>query len=364
MIDKFAIPSPAVTIDLDIAQKNIFQLIERAKKANIKVRPHMKVHKSAYFAKKQIEAGACGVTTAKLSEAEVMVANGIDNILIAYPVFGKEKWERFGSLNRKANLVVTVDSLEIANGLNEIGDQDHPVHVLIEVDFGIHRCGVQPGEEFIKFASKIKEMKGLRIDGVFTYNGLIYASKSIDEIRQSAESEAKLLLDCQRRLQELGIATLTLSGGNTPDILALDKMKGITEIRPGNFLYNDVSGMDLGVAAEQDCALRILATVVSVPCAGHATIDAGSKTLTSDGAAKSSGYGYIVGMPDVKLVKLNEEHGYLSYAPCIRSFKVGERIEIIPNHACVISNLCDMVFGIRAEKIVAEIPIEARGKNY
>lgn len=364
MITKDQLPSPAVIVDLDIAQKNISRVIKSTQEAGINLRPHMKAHKTVYFAKKLIEAGACGVTAAKLSEAEVMVENGIDNILIAFPLFGREKWERFGNLNKKAEILTTVDSLEIAKGLNAVGTKEHPVHVLVEVDFGLHRCGIQPGHDFIQFALALKNLEGLKIDGVFTYNGLIYGSKTVDEIREFAKSEALLLKECAKQLKSIGIEAGILSGGNTPDILALDQLTGISEIRPGNFLYNDVSGLNLKTAYEEDCAIKIIATVVSTPVPGYATIDAGSKALTSDLAANAQGYGRIVGRPDVSIVKLNEEHGFLKHDPATRKFSVGDRLEIIPNHACVISNLCDFVYGIRGNMVEKEIKIEARGKNY
>lgn len=360
----YEIPSPAVVVDLDIAERNINRVTNAAKKEGIHLRPHIKAHKSVYLAKKQIEAGANGITAATLSEAEIMAEDGIDNILIAYPILGKEKWERLKKLNQKAHILTTVDSMEIANGLNEIGTNDLPVNVLIEVDFGTHRCGVQPGDEFIKFALKLKEMEGIKINGVFTYNGLIYGSKSLDEIRNNAEAEANLLIKCMKQLEDIGIKASISSGGNTPVTLALDKMRGISEVRPGNFIFNDVSGLDIGTAEEKDCAIRILARVVSTPLPGHATIDAGTKTLTSDSATRSPGFGYVAGMPDVSIVKLNEEHGLLKYDPNIRKLHVGQVIEIIPNHACVISNLCDYIYGVRNGKIEKEINIDARGKNY
>ncbi|HHV95536.1 MAG TPA: amino acid processing protein [Clostridiaceae bacterium] len=360
----YDIPSPAVIIDLDVAERNIYRVTNAAKKEGINLRPHIKTHKSVYLTKKLLEAGAKGITVAKISEAEVMIENGIDNILIAYPVLGKEKWERLRKLNRIAQIMTTVDSMEIANGLNEIGTKDYPINVLIEVDSGTHRCGVQPGNDFIKFALKVKEMEGIKIRGVFTYNGLIYGSKSLDEIKSHAEAEANLLKKCVEQLKDIGIEEPISSGGNTPITIALDKMKGVTEIRPGNFIFNDVTGLDLGVAEEKDCAIRILARVVSIPLPGHAAIDAGSKTLTSDTAARSPGFGYIVGMPDVKIVKLNEEHGLLKYDPDKRKLSIGQVIEIIPNHACVIPNLCDFIYGVRNGKIEKEIKIDARGKNY
>lgn len=360
---KTELPSPAVFIDLDVAERNIERLARVAREIGIQVRPHIKAHKSVYLARKQLEAGACGVTVAKLGEAEVMCEHGINDILVAYPIVGEEKLTRLRRLLRRARITTTVDSMEVARGLATLGTKERPLPVLIEIDAGIHRCGRQLGEEALRLAQEVSQLEGLAIQGLFTYNGQIYESRSRTELEASAKAEAKLLTDAAALFTSHGLSVSVLSGGSTPATLVLDQMRGLTEIRPGNYVFHDVTALDLRVAKEEDCALRVLATVVSVPLPGYATIDAGSKTLTSDLAIHRDGYGRVVGMPDIKIVKLNEEHGYLRYDPARRQLKVGDRVEIIPNHACVIPNLFDSIYGLRGDEMEVEIRIEARGKN-
>lgn len=363
MIRKETLPSPAVIVDLDVAERNIQRVASAAQTLHLNLRPHIKAHKSVYFARKQIESGAKGITVAKIAEAETMANYGFDDILVAYPVVGQEKIERLKKLHQRINITTIVDSLDAANGLAQVGSSDHPFPVLIDIDSGIHRGGRQPGKDTLEFALKLNGMDGLKIRGLFTYNGGIYLSKSREEMAQSAESEAKLLSDMAQVLKNQGIEISVLSGGSTPAIVVLDHLQGISEIRSGNYLFYDVSALALGIAQVDDCALRVLATVVSTPLPGYATIDAGSKTLTTD-LSDYDGYGYIVGKPDVKIVKLNEEHGFLRFDPNRYQFRVGDRVEIIPNHACVLPNLCDVLYGIREDVLEREIPIEARGKNY
>jgi len=363
VIRKEILPSPAVIVDLDIAERNIQRVASAAQASHLILRPHIKAHKSVFFARKQIESGAKGITVAKIAEAETMANYGFDDILVAYPVVGEEKIERLKKLHQRINIATIVDSLEVANGLAQVGSPDHPFPVLIDVDSGIHRGGRQPGKDTLEFALKLNGMDGLKIRGLFTYNGGIYLSKSREEMAQSAENEAKLLKDMDLVLKNQGIEISVLSGGSTPATVVLDHLQGITEIRSGNYLFYDVSALALGIAKIEDCALRVLATVVSTPLAGYATIDAGSKTLTTD-LSDYEGYGYVVGKPDVKIVKLNEEHGFLRFDQERYQFRVGDRVEIIPNHACVLPNLCDVLYGIREGVLEREIPIEARGKNY
>lgn len=363
-IAKTELPSPAVLVDLDVAERNIQRLAKAAQQAGIQVRPHIKAHKSVYLAKKQLEAGACGVTVAKLGEAEVMCDHGVKDILVAYPLVGEEKLARLRQLHQRARITTTVDSLEVARGLATVGTKEHPLPVLLEIDAGIHRCGRPSAEEALRLAREVSRLEGLAICGLFTYNGQIYQSQSRAEIEASARAEAKLLTDAAALFRSQGFVVSVLSAGSTPATLVLDQMAGVTEIRPGNYVFYDVSALALGVAKEEDCALRVLATVVSVPLPGYATIDAGSKTLTSDLATHRDGYGQVVGMPEVKVAKLNEEHGYLRYDPAQRQFQVGDRVEIIPNHACVVPNLFDSIYGLRGDKLELQIDIQARGKNY
>ena len=362
-MNKFNLPSPVVVIDLDIVDRNINRVANEAKKANVNMRPHVKTHKSIYFAKKQLAAGAKGISVAKISEAEVMVEYGMDDILIAYPIVGTEKALRLKKLHERIKVMTILDSLEIANNLAQVGNAERPLPVLIEIDTGLHRGGCLPGEDALKLAQKVNEYEGLSVCGVFTYNGLLRLSKSRAELEERAELEVKMLCETAKLFEKNGIQVSVISGGSTPSIAVLNKYSNITEIRSGNYIFYDLSAMSLGLASLEDCALRVLATVISVPSSGAAIIDAGTKTLTSD-LSKFEGYGRVIGMDDVTIVKLNEEHGFLTYNPAIRQLKIGDRIEIVPNHSCTLSNLCDFTYGIRGDEFVQRIPVEARGKNY
>ena len=364
MKTKYELQSPAIIVDLDIVERNVNKIATLARNAKKKLRPHIKPHKSVYFAKKQLEGGACGITVAKLSEAEVMAEHGVDDILVAYSIVGEEKLGRLRKLRDRARVATTVDSIEVASGLSTVGTAANPLPVLIEIDCGTHRGGRQPGEDALNFAKQIKATPSLCLEGIFTYGGMVYGSSNLEELKTKAALEASILRETATLLAQNGIPVNEVSGGSTPAAFVLDKLEGITEIRPGNYIFFDASGLSMGIAKVSDCALRVLATVVSVPLPGYATIDAGSKTLTSDLATGREGYGYIVGMPDVHLAKLNEEHGYMRYDPVLREFHVGDRVEVIPNHACVIPNLSGILYGIRGEEVVSPISVEARGMNY
>lgn len=361
---KYEIPSPAVIVDLDSTERNIERVAALTRKYGMQHRPHIKAHKSEYFARKQLEAGAIGVTVAKISEAETMVEHGIDDILIAYSIVGEEKLQRLKKLHETARIMTTVDSMEAAKGLASSGTPEHPLSVLIEVDCGTHRGGRQPGEDILQFALQLRDFKPLQIEGIFTYNGDLYHTENTEQLRDLVARESRLLTETAENLRQHEIPVEIISGGSTPALLALDQLHGVTDIRSGNYLFNDVSGIQFGTASIEDCALRVLATVISTPLPGYATIDAGSKTLTNDLSVRGERYGVIVGQPEVQLVDLNEEHGYLRYDADRVQVHIGDKIEIIPNHACVLPNLCDRIYGVRGDEVVEEITVDARGRNY
>ncbi|MGG1662523.1 alanine racemase [Brevibacillus sp. NRS-1366] len=357
--------TPAVIVDLDIVEANLAKLASKLSLQGIKHRPHMKTHKSVALARMQLAAGAHGITVAKLSEAEVFAAAGIDNILLAFPLIGKEKLQRFARLHQSIEIMTVVDSLQGAVGLSEVAKETgKPVQVLIEVDGGLHRGGRQPGEDLVSFACQIRELEGIRIAGILSYFGQIYREKGKESLRSVVKTESELIRRVTGDLQEVGISLSIISSGSTPSSLLCEDLHGATEVRAGNYIFNDVTAMKLGLVEERDCALRVIATVVSLPIPGRATIDAGSKTLTSDRAQHHEGYGIVAGHPFVEIIALNEEHGMLQFDPASVAFSIGDRIEIIPNHACVIPNLNDSLNAVRKGKVVDTISIDARGCNY
>ncbi|MBP1992112.1 alanine racemase [Paenibacillus eucommiae] len=357
--------TPAVVVDLDIAERNISRMAELLRNKGIAHRPHIKTTKSAYFANKQLAAGASGITVAKLSEAETFVELGIDHILVAYSIVGEDKLQHLEALQKKAHIIVTVDSMEAAEGLSSVGVRSgQSVEVLIEVDGGLHRGGRQPGEDTLAFARAISELAGIRLKGIMGYFGTIYRNKDEESFRKAAGHESLVLSETASLLKDAGFCTEIISGGSSPAALMCENLDGVTEVRAGNYIFFDASGVSMGLAGESDCALRIIATVVSVPLPGRATIDAGTKTLTSDKAHHREGFGIVTGLPDVQITGLNEEHGFLEFDIAKVQLRVGDRVEIIPNHSCVIPNLCNTITGVRKGKPVEIIKVDARGCNY
>lgn len=330
----------------------------------LKHRPHVKTHKSVALAKKQLAAGAIGITVAKLSEAEVFVRAGIQDVLVAYSLVGEDKWQRFAALHRVARMMTTVDSPVVALGLNQVGvDSGKRVPVLMEIDGGAHRGGRQDGADALAFAQYVSQLPGLHLVGLLTYVGQIYDSQSQADRVASVKRESALLRGVADVLRDADIALEMISAGSTPGSYVAEYLQGITEIRAGNYLFNDVSGLETGLVQVTDCAMRVVSTVIATPVRGRATIDAGTKTLSSDRAHLREGFGVVVGRPDVLIHGLNEEHGLLSYDSTI-ALTVGDRIEVIPNHACVLSNLNGVLYGVRQGKVVEQIAVEARGCNY
>ncbi|MGJ3354194.1 alanine racemase [Providencia sp. Je.9.19] len=342
--------TPYVALDLQQLEKNVRGMTNKLTLQGIEHWPHVKTHKSIELAKFEIECGAKGITCATLQEATVMAKGGINNILLAYPMVGVEKCQQFVQLAKLANIRTIVDSLQGAEQLsNAATNENLIIDIYIAIDYGAHREGIQL-EDLESFALKIKKYTGLNIIGVFTYAGTIYQYTTEPEIRKAAKAEADLLLLCAQRLRAIGIDIQRTSGGSTLSSFYAEELKGITESRAGNFIFGDMNAIYAGIYTPKDCALTIRTSVVSIPIKGYATVDAGTKTLTSDQSAEA-GYGYIVEEPNIKLVKLNEEHGYLRYDPETIELKIGDILNIIPNHSCVIPNLTNKIYALNNNEL-------------
>ena len=357
------LPTPAVVIELAQMEENIRKMTEAAAGYQIKVRPHIKPHKSVEIARLQLRMGCSGITCAKLGEAEVMAKGGIDDILIAFPLIGQEKMQRLKILSRKARVITIVNSEEGARQLSEtFQNSPDKIEVLIEVDGGINRGGKKPYEPTLEFARQIAGLPGIDIKGILYYGGTIYGEKDREGFEKTSAREREEMLGTARMLENAGFHMEILSGGNSYSSKMPWLLEGITEIRPGHYLFNDVGQLMSGFAKEQECALRVTASVVSIVDERHAIIDAGSKTLTTDICARKEGYGYVVGRPDITISKLNEEHGFIESEGRL-GLEIGDKIAVIPNHACVVPILADEVYGIRNGKLDHLIRIDARGKN-
>ncbi|MDO4266886.1 MAG: alanine racemase [Eubacteriales bacterium] len=356
--------TPSVQIDLNVVDQNIREAVETMAKYHITHRPHIKVHKSVWLANRQQELGCHGITCAKLGEAEVMADGGIDDILLAYPLIGRDKLERYRSLVERGIKVCTIiNSLPGARGLSDLGEaMGRRLPVLIELDGGINRGGLKLGDPLIEFGKAIRSFKGIRVEGVEYYGGDIYGLKKSEDIRARAKKERDEIIDGAKELEKLGYDMKVLSGGSSFSIRFPEELEGLTEVRAGNYIFNDNALFSIGMVPVERCAMRVYSTVVARPDDCTAIIDAGTKTLTSDRVNFREGFGYIPEEPDAVIFKCNEEHGFVH---CNRklSWEVGDRISVIPNHACVVPNLCDEIYGFRSGRMERVISIEARGRN-
>ena len=344
--------TPAVLVDLDIARRNIDRFQTYANAHGLKVRPHIKTHKLPAVAEMQLRAGAVGITCQKVSEAEAMVAGSpeIRDVLITYNILGPEKLEHLASLARKVTLSVVADNETVIDSLSEaFASQPAPLPVLVECNTGADRCGVPTPEAAAALAQRIARAPGLVFGGLMTYPPTGGAAAV-----ESFMSRAKAFIEAA------GIAVPVVTSGGTPSMMHAAEAPVTTEYRPGTYVYNDRSLVSRGVCGWEDCALTVLATVVSVPAANRAIIDAGSKTLTSDLLGLSC-YGHVLGRDDISIDQLSEEHGRLvSEGPI--NLKVGDKLRIVPNHACVVTNMVDAVNVVEHGEISAVWPVVARGR--
>lgn len=346
------IHTPAVLIDIDIAKSNIQRFQSYADSHKLKVRPHIKTHKLPMIAELQLEAGAIGITCQKISEAEAMVAGSgrITDVLITYNIVGEDKLSALVALARKVTLAVVADSAAVIKGLEAAFlASGTEVGVFIECDTGANRCGVLSPAAAAELAGLVVTMPSLKFAGLMTYPPSGATAKV-----QSFMAEAKALIESK------GIEVATITSGGTPDMKSAHLAPVTTEYRPGTYVYNDRSVVAGGRCGWDDCALTVLTTVVSVPTPHRAIIDAGSKVLTSD-LLGLTGYGHVLERPDIVIDQLSEEHGRLTSENPI-NLVVGQRIRIVPNHACVVTNVVDAVHILRKNRPTEILPVTARGK--
>lgn len=362
--------TPQVLIDQKRALRNIERAQEVARAAGVRLRPHAKTHKSPVAAKWQIDRGAVGVCCAKLGEAEVFVEAGITDIRVPYPV-NYINASRLLALMDRASMSIIVDHLHVARGWSAAMQRaDRVLDVLVKVDVGFHRCGIDPAGEPLEFLKKIKGLPGLRLRGILSHAGHSYLAASEAELRAIALEEASILTGLRDRAAEAGIQIEELSVGATPLLRFAAEQRGITEVRAGNYIYFDRTQVALGSATLDDCALMVLATVVSKPAPDRIILDCGSKTLTNDqarGIDKVPGYGAILNADgtaiDEGLIieRLSEEHATVRVIGATR-LEPGSRVFVLPNHSCVVSNLVDEIVLVDGDQVLERLPVAARGR--
>ncbi|HWV34094.1 MAG TPA: alanine racemase [Thermomicrobiales bacterium] len=358
------IDTPALIVSEEILHRNIAGMASFAKSVGVGLRPHIKTHKTPQIARLQIAAGAIGITCAKVGEAEVMVNEaGVEDVLLAYPTIGESKYRRIVELMEKARIIVALDSLDAAKSLSaSMARHDRVIDVFIEVNTGQNRSGVMAGDEAVAFALQIARQSNLKLAGIMTHEGHVN-SLGPDEIEAAALEAGKKMVDTAERIREHGLDLPTVSVGSTPAARITPTVPGITEARPGTYVFNDNSLLRFGDQwMVEDCAARFVATVVSRTAPDRCILDTGSKSLAMDPSKGHAGHGYIVGHPDVIISKLSEEHGACELPEGEPGFEVGDRVEVIPNHVCPTVNLMDEMTIVRNGQIVDHWKIAARGK--
>jgi D-serine deaminase-like pyridoxal phosphate-dependent protein len=353
--------TPAAVVDLDVLERNISRMAVRARHAGVRLRPHAKTHKCPEIGRLQRSAGAWGLSLAKVGEAEVFVDAGFDDLFLAYPVVGEDKGKRLLALSDRARLAVGVDSVEGARTLaGPFRSAGRTLDVMLKVDVGYGRVGVLH-ERALELGRQVADLEGLRLRGIFTHAGHGYLAESRPGVDEIAGQEGERLVETAGRLRDAGLPIDEVSVGSTPTAAVAMRVAGVTECRPGNYVFHDASQVALGTCGIEDCALTIVATVVSVPAADRAVVDAGSKTLSSDPLRpRAGGHGQILGRAS-RIEKLSEEHGVIGVVPG-ETFHVGERVRILPNHACVVANLHDRLIGVSGDRVETVLAIEARGR--
>ncbi len=357
------VDTPALVVSEEILHRNIAGMAAFGASVGVSLRPHIKTHKTVQIARLQVAAGAIGVTCAKVGEAEVMVNEaGIEDVLLAYPTIGEAKFRRLMNLMERARIVVATDSLEAARMMSAAMTRyGRRLDVMLEVNTGQHRSGVMVGAEAVAIALDIVRLPNLRLVGIMTHEGHANSAPP-EEIEGIAFAAGEAMVETAEEIRSHGIDLPTVSVGSTPAAFHTPTVEGVTEMRPGTYVFNDVSAFRYGRFGIQDCAARFVATVVSRPATNRAVLDTGAKSLAMDPSHAHPGHGYIVNHPDVTITKLSEEHGVCEVRDGEEGFAIGDRVEVIPNHVCPTVNLMDELLIARHGRIIDTWKVAARGK--
>ena len=370
-----SLPTPVVAIDHARLRDNIQTMQALAQSASVGLRPHTKTHKSTHIAKWQLEAGATGVCCAKLGEAEVLADAGITDIRLPYPVNPANQSRVLALLARGVTLSIIVDDLDVAREWSSrMVAAGQKLNVLVKVDVGTHRVGIDPdAPNAVSVLTGVAGLPGLNFRGVLSHAGHAYNVGSSEEIRQVALKEIEIHTTLVAAVRKAGVEVAEVSVGSTPSSRFIKEQPGVTEMRPGNYVFFDRTQYGLEAASLDRCAMSIISTVVSRPAADRVVFDAGSKTLTNDAARAFggvTGHGLVytdleTSVPDTSITieRLSEEHAVARVTPAC-ALKPGHRVRIIPNHACTVTNLADQLLLVEGLRVVDRIPVAARGKNY
>jgi D-serine deaminase-like pyridoxal phosphate-dependent protein len=357
------IDTPVLLVDLDRMERNIARWQKLADGAGVRFRVHVKTHKVPEIARLQLEAGACGIVCAKVGEAEVFVDAGCDDVVVAYPVFGAEKWRRLAALAARARVGVNVDSEEAVDGVAAAARLARAViDLYVDVDTGMHRGGIAlaAADELDRLCGRIERLDGVDLAGVTTHRQLAYAEAGTQTPAEAGRDEAALLVEVAAELRRRGHTIREVATGGSISGRGVASSPGVTELRAGTYVFCDLMQLAAGVAGEDDLALTALCTVVSTRQPGGATVDGGLKTFSCDRGAID---GFARGLDrDLVLDRLSEEHG-MAVVGAGERVTLGEKIRFLPTHACTAVNLSDQLIGVRGDVVETVWPVLARGKR-
>ena len=361
LVSRVATPAPLV--DLDRLERNLDRVAAYTARHGLALRPHVKTHKAPAVAKQQLARGAVGLACATPRELEVM-RDVTSDLLLAYPPVGAARLDRLMQLSPGTLLTVAVDSAAALEGLAAAAAQaDRMVRVYVELDLGLHRVGAPTPTDAVAVATLLHTLSPLEYAGVCFYPG---------HLREPLASGDPALLELSQRLDgfllaldDAGLTPPVVSGGSTPTIWHTHELSRVTEIRPGTYAYNDRTTAASGACSWEDCALTVLATVVSTAVPGQAVLDAGTKALGREPVrgAGDEGYGQLLEQPEVIVTKLWEEHGVIDLSHSDWRPEIGQQVRIVPNHACIVTHLFDIAYGVRGEAVETSWPIAARGRD-
>ena len=368
------IETPGVLVDLDRLHSNIRQVQEIADNHQVSLRPHIKTHKCPEIARLQLNNGAVGITASKTDEALVFIHEGFLSVTVAYPIITEAKLDRLlgASLARNADIRLIVDGVDGMKVISRAArKQGAKINVFLKIDIGLHRCGLKEDDPLLMhLAREIDRDPSLNLLGLLSHAGHVYGAGDSADVLKIAQEECGIMARIRGGLQREGIEISEVSVGSTPTVLASDTYEGITEIRPGNYVFMDRTPLRMGLIEPQRIALSVLATVISTNSACF-IIDAGSKVLSSDtgahGMPGAEGYGLVYPAErfqeqnhEMSLVKLSEEHGFIARKGF--DLPVGSKVRIIPNHSCSVANLADNYVILEDGRPVDQWQVAARGK--
>lgn len=357
--------TPIPVVDLDRLERNLDRAARYAGEHRLGLRPHIKTHKSPRMAAEQLKRGAVGLTCATPFEAEVM-SEVADDLLLAYPPVGALRAKRVASLPDNVRLTVALDSAKAVDDLALAArTADREIGVYVELDLGMHRVGLPVVDDAIALAKRIRGAAPLSFAGIAFYPGHIREAVDSQDAKLGLLRES--LAQALSRFDRAGLAPEAVSGGSTPTMWRTHEIPRVTEFRPGTYIFNDRTTAEIGACDWEDCALTVLATVVSTAVPGQAVIDAGSKALGREplrGAGGDDGFGSLLEHPEIVVKGMSEEHGLLDLSRSSWRPVVGERVRVIPNHVCIVVHLNDVVIGARGPAVETSWPVAARGRGY